>query len=349
MELIDRYLHAVRFWLPQGQADDIIAELSEDMQAQLEERASALGREMTADEVAGFLRQRGRPMLVANRYLPQEHLIGPVLFPIYKFVLKIVAFFYLVPGGLVRVGIALAGPAGDAAGGSHGWVALFGSLWSWLWMAGLISAGVVTVVFVCLERAEAKSHFLESWDPRKLPAVRNPRKGSRTSAAINLAVNLVFGVYWAMNLSSPVVLDRPFGRIVLFGSWTYFFWGFLAVTAANAALAAVSLYNPYGTAKRAAWRLAIDGVSAALFCWLLRSSILATMAFPNMSPERAQKLVNAINWWAAEMLPLGLILGVVILTVDAFRIWRLNTCHFGNDGRRNGQQTGPSAYAEPLG
>ena len=31
MELIDRYLQAVRFWLPKAQADDIIAELSEDI------------------------------------------------------------------------------------------------------------------------------------------------------------------------------------------------------------------------------------------------------------------------------------------------------------------------------
>lgn len=30
MELQDRYLQAVRFWLPQEQQDDIIAELSED-------------------------------------------------------------------------------------------------------------------------------------------------------------------------------------------------------------------------------------------------------------------------------------------------------------------------------
>jgi hypothetical protein len=37
MELIDRYLQAVKFWLPKQQKLDIIAELSEDIYAQIEE------------------------------------------------------------------------------------------------------------------------------------------------------------------------------------------------------------------------------------------------------------------------------------------------------------------------
>ena len=44
MDLIERYLQAVQFWLPKEQKDDIIAELSEDLHAQIEESESALGR-----------------------------------------------------------------------------------------------------------------------------------------------------------------------------------------------------------------------------------------------------------------------------------------------------------------
>ena len=40
MELLDRYLQAVRFWLPKAQRDDIAAELSEDIRSQIEERES---------------------------------------------------------------------------------------------------------------------------------------------------------------------------------------------------------------------------------------------------------------------------------------------------------------------
>jgi hypothetical protein len=34
-ELVDRYLQAVRFWLPKRQQEDIIAELSEDLHSQI--------------------------------------------------------------------------------------------------------------------------------------------------------------------------------------------------------------------------------------------------------------------------------------------------------------------------
>ena len=42
MELLDRYIQAVRFWLPKAQRDDIAAELSEDIRSQIEERESEL-------------------------------------------------------------------------------------------------------------------------------------------------------------------------------------------------------------------------------------------------------------------------------------------------------------------
>ena len=79
MDLVDRYLQAVKFWLPRQQKQDIIAELSEDLRSQIEDRERELGRKLNYSELAGLLKQRGRPVVVANRFLPQESLIGPVL------------------------------------------------------------------------------------------------------------------------------------------------------------------------------------------------------------------------------------------------------------------------------
>ena len=97
MELLDRYLQAVRFWLPRKQQDDIIAELGDDLRSQIEERESSLGRQLNEDELVALLKQAGHPLWVAGRYQKQQALIGPVLFPLYSFVLKIVALGYLVP------------------------------------------------------------------------------------------------------------------------------------------------------------------------------------------------------------------------------------------------------------
>ena len=41
MELLNRYVQAVKFWLPSSQQDDIAAELSEDIRSQIEARSRA--------------------------------------------------------------------------------------------------------------------------------------------------------------------------------------------------------------------------------------------------------------------------------------------------------------------
>ena len=90
MELLDRYLQAVRFFLPRrGDQDDIIRELSENLRSQMEDREEELGRPLTNDERADILRRHGHPMLVAGRYRSHQHLIGSAFFPIYIFALKL--------------------------------------------------------------------------------------------------------------------------------------------------------------------------------------------------------------------------------------------------------------------
>ena len=42
-ELLNRYLQAVRFWLPRTQQQDIIAELSSDLHSQIEDKETELG------------------------------------------------------------------------------------------------------------------------------------------------------------------------------------------------------------------------------------------------------------------------------------------------------------------
>ncbi len=52
MDLLDRYLQAVKFWLPKNQKQDIIAELSEDIRSQVEDREAELGRKLNESELA---------------------------------------------------------------------------------------------------------------------------------------------------------------------------------------------------------------------------------------------------------------------------------------------------------
>jgi hypothetical protein len=52
MDLLNRYLHAVGFWLPNVQQEDIIAEFGEDLRSQIEEREAALGHPLDDGGVA---------------------------------------------------------------------------------------------------------------------------------------------------------------------------------------------------------------------------------------------------------------------------------------------------------
>jgi hypothetical protein len=104
-ELIDRYLQAVRFWLPRThRQDDLIAELGEDLRSQFEDKESELGRPLDKAGMSAILKRCGSPMMVAGRIGPQRHLIGPALFPIYEFVLKMVLLWILVPVFVFIVG-----------------------------------------------------------------------------------------------------------------------------------------------------------------------------------------------------------------------------------------------------
>jgi hypothetical protein len=85
--------------------------------------------------------------MVANGFREQQHLIGPVLFPIYLFVLKIVAAFYLVPWILVWTGIAVS----RAAHTSQGLIPAVGSFWVAFWPMAFFMVGSITVVFAAAQ------------------------------------------------------------------------------------------------------------------------------------------------------------------------------------------------------
>ena len=103
MDLFDRYLSAVRANLPAAQADDIVAEIGDDLQSQADEREAQLGRALTDDDAVAILRAYGNPRIVAARYAQHQALIGPALLPFYWYALRTVA--------VVVVAVELAGGA----------------------------------------------------------------------------------------------------------------------------------------------------------------------------------------------------------------------------------------------
>jgi len=241
LELVDRYLQAVRFWLPKTRRqEDLLAELGEDLRSQIEDKESELGRPLDKDEISDILKRCGAPMLVASRLGPKRHLIGPTLYPIYEFVLKMVVLWILVPVFVFIVGLVnLANNHGDWG---KAIVMTMGSLWS----GAFVAAGVITLVFAILERTHAIADIACKWDPSTLPPLeKTERKTSFFQASCELTFH-VFGLVWLLLLPHhPYLILGPASSFLSAGPiWGQFYAPIVLLAVAVIVRAIVILMRP---------------------------------------------------------------------------------------------------------
>ena len=319
MELVDRYLHAVKFWLPRNQKDDIIAELSEDLRSQIEEKEAEVGHKLTDAEVEPILKRCGAPMAVAERYLPQESLIGPTLFPIYRVVIRSLVLYFLLPWILVWMGIAIFSPDFRA---EHPGAALFASLEPW-WLACTYSLFFNTLIFALLDRSQARLHLVNDWNPRSLPAVRDRNVISRGSTIFELTVVVATLATW-IQLDAFHRVFHIFGTTITLSSrWPYFFWALVVLSVAGIIVSCMNLSNPRWTRLSASLRLGIDCYSFGLFYLLCRDNLLQSLSASGLTLTDAAHFVTSFNHWMASIAFWVLAVGAAVLFFDVRRILRV--------------------------
>jgi hypothetical protein len=285
MGLLERYLHAVRGYLPAATQDDIVAELGDDLRARFEERAAALGRPLTEDEEAELLRPYGRPMLLAARYRPNQHLIGPGWFPYYWTTLKIALAVGLAVHVAIVVALAASGrPLGRAAE----------ALWRFPAGAAVAIFGWVTLVFAALEIAVGRGKILDRWDPRRLPPVtaRTPRP-SRLKLGFELVIGAAFVVWWTALPRTPWLITGPGEPIVTLAPlWLPFYLPVLIVAIASMTAKAVTLVRPDWATFRFVSGLVMSAASLVLVTVMLRAGDLVAAAVPGSEAETLATVVN---------------------------------------------------------
>jgi len=318
MPLLDRYLDAVRFWLPRGQKDDILAELSDDLHGAIESRQSALGHPLTDSDLAALLKERGHPMVVANGYVPQRSLIGPRLFPLYAFTLKIVALAGLTPWTLVWAIVLLEVPGAAPAGA--GVSSKLMTVWSVFWLGASTLFGIITLIFALVERFEPDAGLMKRWDPRRLPATI--AEIPRFKSATNLALLVMFGLWWSVYLSSRQISLGSL-HVTLTPRWAIFYYSNLALIAIGVVLAAVNLARPHWTRARALTQLAVDALNCTLAGWMLKAQLLAAIEVTGVPTERTAAVTAAINLWAGRAMPLAVLVGAAVVIWDVYRLNRL--------------------------
>ena len=304
MDLINRYLHAVRFWLPKSQQEDIIAELGEDLRSKIDEREAVVGHPLDDDGVAAILVERGDPMLVASRFLPQRSLIGPALFPAYQFVLKLVIFWILTP-----VFVLVVGPATILAGGSPS-AAIAATAWTLL-MAAVFAFGVITLIFAILERYPFESNL--RWNPRRLPRVPpartnvDPQFVSRFTAIVETLAGLGAALLWIQFLQASQEPGGERGIHLAHRGVAQLLWPILLVALARAAMGAMAWLRPWWMKAR----LTVSISTGAVI--LIMLGALANMGpwiRVSASDLRAADIADANRWANAGI---GISLGVASL------------------------------------
>jgi hypothetical protein len=317
MELLERYLYAVKCGLPKAQQDDIIAELAEDLRSQIEDKEAELSRSLDDSEIATILKQRGHPAAVAGGYLPQRYLIGPALFPVYRLVLQIVVVWVLIP-----VFVLIVGPIAVVTA-AHPSRELVKTLWD-LAMSAFFTLGVVTLVFALMERHPAGCKEWEKWDPRRLPRVPkvepDGRPTPRAAAIAELAAGLV--VSWLFVTWFRTTFDFPGVRVTLAPVWRNLYWPFLLVLLGGVPVGWVSWIWPSRTRLRAGTRLTIHGLSLVVVFILLRAKTWVEIAAPQFPAAGIEEAVKWTNFGIGITLCISAILTVAEAIREARRIFK---------------------------
>jgi len=239
MELLDRYLEAVRKHLPWQRQDDIIAELRANLEAQLEEKEAALGRPLTKAEAEAWIKQLGSPMHMAAPYQPQQYLIGPAIFPIYRNVMKI-ALTWTAAVYCVANAVALLTKTPQMIDVVHAIANLPFVL--------LTTAAWVTLVFAAIEFAVAHQALKlpavcspsVAWSLASLPPLGTQANGGKRPKSFAVAVaEVIFGfifLVWLLLVPGhPYLLMGPGAFLIdalpyqLAPVWIPVFWCAVAV------------------------------------------------------------------------------------------------------------------------
>jgi hypothetical protein len=323
MELLGRYIQAVKGLLPRAQRDDIALEISDTLRSEMEDKEAELGRSLNRDEESAILKAYGHPRLVASRYGRLQYLIGPTLLPFYFYTLRIVLIILIA--AQVVLGLTIGAKSNDVVGTLIGF-------WEPLWVSAFLVIGIVTVIFGLLEFFGGRLARVDQWDPRSLAPVKDSTWVPRFTSAFDLAINLVF-VLWVLDV---VPVRQLVGYILLGPGLAYVtatpftltaWWHILvptivAVALINIAVDAINLARPRWARLRMGAAVLTSGMMFAAMCVVLSTHPYVTLARRTAHPERYQDAANALNATLFAIFIVWAIIAAVTIIVNALRLRR---------------------------
>ncbi len=291
MALVERYLDAVRFFLPQRGQDDIVRGISGEISAAIDERTGALGRALTEAEVADILRRHGHPAVVAGRFRQRQQLIGPAFFPIYVLALKL----GLAAAAVVTVLLAVF----DSISRGLSVPYLLDGLRAFPGRALMVFAWT-TIAFALLDAAGSRSRLDADWDPRRIPEWMAPPRPASGASRITAGVDVAFGLLalgWLLAVpTSPTLALGPLAGMLAFAPvWSTWYVPLVVVAACRLMIDAHVLVWPGPNPRRIRMDLALD-VAQILVAACILSARLWVVPGPDASIADGQAAAGLVEW-----------------------------------------------------
>jgi len=285
MELIDRYLQAVKWMLPRKQQDDVVRELNDEILSRVEEKEDALGRPLTEDEQVALLKQMGHPMLVASRYRSQRYLINPSVFAIYWMVLRLVLAVVFVAMAIASIALAASGQSlGKALGIIFQYPFAALSIFAW-----------VTTIFVVLDIVQVKFNLFGKWEPRTLPKLSKTKpRHSMIESVVGLMLSTIFGVWWLVALKHQFWIFGPGYEVIHFGPvWQTIYPLFVVMVVFSVIRSSIDVARPGWERGRTWFRLIYRALNLLVLYFLFNAAELFVAGSAN--PPGMAEVLKPLN------------------------------------------------------
>jgi hypothetical protein len=318
MTYIDRYLYQVSRLLPRKNKADILAEMRSTLVDTLEDR---FGPDPDRADQIAMLEEWGSPEEVAASYFPEgQYLIGPSLYPLFRFVLGI-ALAAVLGAQLLAFGVAVF-LGGETIQPLEVVASLINSI--------PIALGWLVLVFLVLQRLDIKPDQDESvWNPADLPEIDAENEIKRREISVGLVFGLLilvlvmFFPQWIGFVSTPNGVFYPNPVVQRFLGW---------ITASLMAGIVLDLYLLWAgrwTLTTRMLKIAVNFLSLAVLLlllqghseWLVSRGVDSFLIVVDQIPamvEKGWEILGMAAFWLAF-----LVASIVTTIETAVMIYRL--------------------------
>ena len=312
MDVLEHYVHAVRTFLPRSQQDDIGKELSANIQAQMDDRETKLGRALSEAEQEDLLQQHGHPMIVAGRYQTNQgslvfgrQLIGPSLFPLYLKVFGFTLGISLALSLLVRIALSASGTP----------ITFEGTITT-MALQIFFQFAIVTFIFAMVQHAlpTFRWNAHRRSEPHPVVRVTHPIPRQESIAQIVALIVVLFWVWVVFERLS--LLIGPASENFQIGSiWQQVVAPTVLIFVVSIAQAVVTLFRPAWMRFRLVVRLGTECGGLLVLVFLLRAGHWVVLV--NGHSGNALLTINAYVSYGLWTMVIGFSLAILI---DAWKL-----------------------------